>query len=257
MAGRHLDDRDGDATKFVTLGQFIMVPSREPRAGHVAVLGNFAIPGEGSLREQYASFDVGNTHFVMIDDQQIAHAHDRRGGRPAHLASSSPTSPPRTPIGRSTRSSWRSATAGCFRPPNHAADADVLQTRASLTPLYTKYNVTLAMNGHDHEYERTHPITAGNPSDRPPSCNRACLRAPRSSSTPGAGADPYEVGTYPSDYRDGSPAPLGSLSTKGYIGCYVLLTLSGTTLKLTAYGMKAGGGGVAGDDVIDTLTFGQ
>ena len=50
---------------------------------------------------------------------------------------------------------------------------------------------------------------------------------------------------------------LGSLSTQGFIGCYVLLTLEGQTLTLNAYGMTASGGSVAGDTVIDTVVFGQ
>ena len=45
-------------------------------------------------------------------------------------------------------------------------------------------------------------------------------------------------------------------STAGYIGCYVLLTLSGQTLTLNAYGMKASGTSVADDTVIDTVVFG-
>jgi hypothetical protein len=218
--------------------------------------GNFPIPGEGSYAKQFDSFDVGNTHFIMIDDQQLALA---------------PTGAAAAAILAFVDSDLAAANAdrakhpfivaishrGMFSTSEHAADADVLQTRASLMPLYTKYKVTLAMNGHDHEYERTLPITAGTPPIGAPVVQPSVSAGTTFVINAGAGADPYDVGTYPSNYRDGSPVSLGSLSTKGYIGCYVLLTLSGTTLKLTAYGMKAGGGGVAGDDVIDTLTFGQ
>jgi hypothetical protein len=140
---------------------------------------------------------------------------------------------------------------------NHAADGDVIQTRSSIAPLYDKYHVDLALNGHDHEYERTFPLNAGTPATAAPVVKSSTSQGTTYVINAGAGADPYQVGTYPSNYRDGNPTPLGSLSTKGYVGCYVLLTLSGTTLTLTAYGMKAGGGGVAGDDVIDTLTLGQ
>ena len=41
------------------------------------------------------------------------------------------------------------------------------------------------------------------------------------------------------------------------MGCYVLPTLQGATLTLKAYGMKPGAGGVAGDDIIDSVVFGQ
>ena len=73
----------------------------------------------------------------------------------------------------------------------------------------------------------------------------------------GAGADPYAVGTYASTYRHGDPVGLGSQGGNKYIGCYVLLTLQGTQLVMTAYGMKASSTTVAGDDVLETLTLGQ
>jgi hypothetical protein len=144
-----------------------------------------------------------------------------------------------------------------FSTSEHATDPDVLQVRSSLGPLYDKYHVDLAMNGHDHEYERTYPLNIGTPATGAPIVQSSTAKGTTYVINAGAGAEPYDVGTYPSNYRDGNPTSLGSLSTKGYVGCYALLTLSGTTLKLTAYGMKAGSGGVAGDDVIDTLTLGQ
>jgi hypothetical protein len=73
----------------------------------------------------------------------------------------------------------------------------------------------------------------------------------------GAGADPYAVGTVAATFRAGDPVGLGSQGPKGYLGCYTLLTLEGTKLTMTAYGLKASGGSVAGDDVIDTLVLGQ
>ena len=48
---------------------------------------------------------------------------------------------------------------GMFSTSLHATDPDVLATRASLAPLYDKYKVDLVVNGHDHEYERTYPIS--------------------------------------------------------------------------------------------------
>ena len=245
------------ATDFVTLGQFIMVPIAGNHEQDTSqFFANFPIPGGGDYAKEYDSFDVGNTHFIMIDDQQIAEA---------------PTSPDAAAIlawvdadldaANKDRTAHPFIVAishrGMYSTSNHATDGDVIQTRASIAPLYDKYHVNLALNGHDHEYERSYPLNVGSPPTAAPVVKSSITEGTTYVINAGAGADPYQVGTYPSDYRDGNPTPLGSFSTKGYIGCYVLLTLGGTTLTLTAYGMKAGGGGVAGDDVIDTLTFGQ
>ncbi len=246
-----------DATKFLTLGQFIMVPIAGNHEQDTSqFFANFPIPGGGDYAKQFASFDVGNTHFILIDDQQIAEA---------------PSSPDAAAILSWVDSDLAAANKdrtahpfivaishrGMFSTSNHAVDSDVIQTRASLAPLFDKYHVDLSMNGHDHEYERTFPLNAGTPPTAAPVVKSSTSQGTTYVINAGAGAEPYAVGTYPSNYRDGAPTPIGSLSTKGYVGCYVLLTLQGTTMTLTGYGMKAGGGGVAGDDVIDTLKFGQ
>ncbi len=65
----------------------------------------------------------------------------------------------------------------------------------------------------------------------------------------GAGADAYGAGTA-TPWRTKS-ATFGTGTP--YIGVYSLLTLSGSTLTLSAYGLKASSTTVKGDDVVDTL----
>ena len=46
-----------------------------------------------------------------------------------------------------------------FSSSNHGDDSDVLLGRAYFVPIWDKYHVDLALGGHDHNYERTKPIT--------------------------------------------------------------------------------------------------
>ncbi len=244
---------DAGAPNFITLGQYMLVPIAGNHENESSQFyANFAIPGTGQYAETFASFDVGNTHFVMIDDEEIGTAPTSAAAK-AQLAwidsDLAAANADRTKHPFIVTVSHR----GMFSTSEHASDLDVLQVRSSLAPLFDKYHVTLVLNGHDHEYERSLPVNDSN----------GTVSIVDGGTTyvinAGAGAEPYPVASYTPtpDYRAGTPTPLGSLSTKGYIGCYALLTLQGTTLELTAYGMKASGGSVAGDDVIDTVTFGQ
>jgi hypothetical protein len=250
-------DPSDAGTGFVTLGQFMTVPVAGNHENDSSqYFANFSIPGAGSYAKQYTSFDVGNTHFVMVDDQPIAEF---------------PTAAPAAALLAWLEADLKAADAdranhpfivevshrGLFSTSNHAADFDVIQARTTMAPLFSKYNVNLVMNGHDHEYERSKPLTAGSPPSGPPVVQTSVSQGTTYVINAGAGADPYAVGTASSNYRQGDPTPLGSLSPKGYIGCYVLLTLAGQTMTLTAYGMKASGTSYTDDDVIDTVVFGQ
>jgi acid phosphatase type 7 len=247
-------DGDGGGTSFISLGQFIIVPvNGNHEAESSQFYANFAIPGTGPYANTYSSFDVGNTHFVMIDDQEIA----EDVGSPESVAQLAWINSDLS-VANADRANHPFIVAishrGMFSTSYHAADNDVIQARASLAVLYDQYHVDLAMNGHDHEYERSKPLNAGNPATGTPAVvdggTTYVINA-------GAGADPYAVASFAATYRQGNATALGSLSMEGIIGCYVLLTLEGTKLTLTAYGMTASGGSVAGDKVIDTFVLGQ
>jgi hypothetical protein len=244
-------DSDAGGTGFLTLGQFIMVPINGNHENEASQFyANVANPGSGAYANTYSSFDVGNTHFVMIDDQEISEdpSGTETAAQLAWIESDlSAANADRTNHPFIVAVSHR----GMFSTSYHATDPDVLQARASLAPLFDKYHVTLSMNGHDHEYERSQELNANTttPSGTPTIVDGGTTYVINA----GAGADPYPVGTSSATYRQGNATSL--VAPSPYIGCYVLLTLQGSTLTLNAYGMKASGGSIAGDTLIDTVTF--
>jgi hypothetical protein len=245
-----------DATKFLTLGQFIMVPiSGNHENDSMDFFANFPIPGQGAEAQQYASFDIGNTHFVLIDDNPTANNEATAPAIVSWLESD-------LALADADRAKHPFIVTvshrGMFSTSEHAADSDVLLTRQTFAPIFDKYHVDLVLNGHDHEYERTYPLNAGNPASGAPVIKSSTSQGTTYVINAGAGADPYAVGSSNAAYRATSTG-FGALGVpaNNYLGCYALLTLSGTTLTLTAHGMIAGNGGVADDPVIDTITFGQ
>jgi hypothetical protein len=239
-------------TKFLTLGQQLIVPiagNHENEA--VRFYANFAIPGDGQYAKTYASFNVGSAHVVLIDDQPIS--------TQTQAGSSPEATEQLTWLDKDLAAANADRTAhpfiiavshrGLYSTSLHSTDSDVLLGRSQLAPLYDKYHVDIAFNGHDHEYERSKPLNVGNP----PSGNPVVQMSPTQGTTyiicAGAGADPYAVGTTASPYRQTSTA-FGSGTS--YIGLYGIVTLNGNQLSFAAYGLKGAGGA---DDMIDTLTL--
>jgi hypothetical protein len=137
----------------------------------------------------------------------------------------------------------------------HAGDSDVLTTRGVLAPIYDQYKVDLDINGHDHEYERSKPLHAGNPPNGAPVVGSGTTYIINA----GAGADPYAINSSPQSYSSGvQQAFCGggtACNTSPYIGLYAFLTATKTTLTLTSYGLKASSTSIADDTVIDTVTL--
>jgi hypothetical protein len=235
-----------DSTKFLTLGQQLMLPiAGNHESESTQFYGNWAIPGGAQYAETYASIDVGNTHFVMIDDQFALLQTDFTQA-PASVelawldADLNRANQNRAKVPFIVALSHR----GLFSTSNHSTDPDVLAARGALTPIYDKYAVDLVFNGHDHEYERSQPLKAGSPPTGDPIVGSGTTYV----ICAGAGADPYDIGKIQKAYSLKQTAFGG---TTPYIGTYALLTLDGTTLTVNAYGLKASGA----DDVIDTLTL--
>jgi hypothetical protein len=236
--------------KFITLGQQLMVPIAGNHEGESSQFyGNWVIPGDGNYAGTYSSFDVGNTHFVMIDDQFST------------LQSDYTQDPAKTQLawldGDLNRANANRAKVpfiavlshrGLFSTSNHSTDGDVLAARGQLAPIFDKYAVDVVFNGHDHEYERSAPLKAGNPPSGDPVVGTGTVYI----ICAGAGADPYAIGKITKPYSVKQQA-FGSACSSAcpYIGAYALLTLSGNTLTINAYGLKASGT----DDVIDTVTL--
>lgn len=240
------------AGKFLALGQMLILPINGNHENDTATsFANWALPGTAgdTYAETYASFDAGNTHFTMIDDQQIADS----------LAAGTASAEAKAQL------AWIDADLAAanadrakhpfivvighrcmFSTSTHGSDPDVLATRGALVPLFDKYAVDLVVNGHDHDYERSLPLKAGTPPSGAPVVGQGTTYVVSA----GAGADAYAPGT-PAAFTAKSAGYGGAT---GYIGAYSLLKLSGNTLTITAYGLKASSTTVAGDDVIDTFT---
>ena len=244
-----------DAKRFLTLGEVMMIPIAGNHENDAAQFyANFALPGDGAFAEQYASFNVGNAHVALIDDEPIASAPS--GAAAAAILAWADADLKAANADRAAHPfivviSHR----GLFSTSNHADDSDVHQARGSLVPLFDKYKVDLVFNGHDHEYERSKPVRAGSPASGPPVVGATVADGTVYIINAGAGADPYKVGTYASDYRSGNPTQFGTGTP--FVGCYATLTLEGAKMTVNAYGLKVAGGGVAGDMLLDTYVFGQ
>jgi hypothetical protein len=249
----------GPGGNFLTLGQQLMVPiAGNHEAESPDFYANFSIPGaSGDLAETYASFNVGTAHIVMFDDSPLAGA-------------SSPSSLPPEATAQLTwlksdlAAADKDRTAhpfiivvshrGIFSTSNHSADPDVLLVRAVLAPIFDTYNVDLALNGHDHEYERSFPLNA-NASD--PSSNSPVIQTDATKGTTyvinaGAGAEPYDIDQESEPYRKVSWGFGPSATPPGYVGCYGIIELEGKTLTMTEYGIKGAG---STDTKVDSFTL--
>jgi len=206
--------------------------------------GAFALPGTGDYAETYASFDAGNTHFVVLDDQPLA-----------LLAGSDHAKTILTWLeGDLTRADANRAKVpfvlvvhhrGLYTTSQHATDADVLDLRATLAPMYDAHHVDVVVNGHDHAYERSKPLHAGADARGAPSSVLAGQGTVYVVNA-GAGASAYSVSS--ADFIEKSATFGGST---GFDGVYGVLTLDGHDLTLTTYGLSASGT----DPVIDTVAL--
>jgi len=234
-----------DPNRFVTLGQQMMVMLPGNHENDAArFFGAFSLPGTGAYAETYASFDAGNTHFVVLDDQPLALLGDGDQAKTilAWLE------------GDLTRADANRAKVpfvlvvhhrGLYTTSSHADDSDVLDLRSTLAPMYDAHHVDVVVNGHDHAYERTKALRAGSDPRGAPSMVAAGEGTVYVVNA-GAGAEPYGVGA--ADFIEKSATFGGST---GFDGVYGVLTLDARKLTLTTYGLTASGT----DPVLDTVAL--
>jgi acid phosphatase type 7 len=229
--------------KLLTLGQQLMVviPGNHENDS-VQFFGNFSLPGDGPNAETYGSFDVGGAHVAVLDDQalaagpdsdtskeQLAWLDDDLGKADANRAS--------VPFVLVMHH------RGEFSTSDHSDDADVVRVRDELVPVWDKHHVDLVLNGHDHNYERSKPVTG-------PASSPTVQTTPNAGTTyvvcAGSGASAYSPGAAPAAYREKN---VGFGGSTGYSGVYAVLTVDGRKLHFSAYGLKA----AAPDDEIDSF----
>jgi len=249
-----------NAGSFLTLGQQMIIPIDGNHENDTAEsFANWAIPGVAGdpYAETYASFEVGSVHFTMIDDLYISQVASGSSNKEATAQLAWIDSDLKAANADRTNHPFIVALShrGLFSTSNHAADSDVLNTRGQLAPLYDKYKVDLAVNGHDHEYERSKPLHAG----ATPSGTPVVGAGTQYMINAGAGADPYAINSSPQSYSSGVQVGFcgggTACGTSPYVGIYSIFTISATSVKATVYGLKLSATTYTDDTVIDTLTL--
>jgi len=107
-------------------------------------------------QKRYYSYDWGNVHFIALDSNTpLRNAMNGAGAMLNWLENDL----------RNTRQFWRVA---YFHHPPYAGGPNERDTysamaRSRIVPILEKYGVPLVLNGHEHSYQRTHPLRAGQP----------------------------------------------------------------------------------------------
>lgn len=233
--------------KPLTLAQTLLLSAHGNHENHSSFyFGNLVLPQDqahhGKYAELFFSIDVGPTHIVVLDDAWIAN-------------------PSLDPDYKDELTTWLKADLDAavknranvpwiitvqhrseYSSSAHGKDADLLRVREHFVPIWDQYHVDLALRGHDHNYERSKPLTG------PPA-------------SPTVHQDPAEGTVYVVCAGTGAPAyspgvsPFTEVShgyqTGGAVGVYGILTVSKAELKLEAHELRPDGT----DPVFDTLTI--
>ena len=116
-----------------------------------AYLDALVLPDNGG-NERYYSFDYGPVHFVALDTELAFQDSTRRAAQVEWLDDDL----------AATTQPWK--VVFFHRPPysssRHGSDTLVRQV---FGPVFERHNVQLVLTGHDHVYERTKPLPAGDP----------------------------------------------------------------------------------------------
>ena len=166
--------------------------------GYDGFLARFALPGGGAPGGARLVVRYGNVAFVALDANDASHEIPRNRG---YLGAA--------------QDRWLDATLGALRRDPavdfvvvgfhhcafstnaaHGSDAGV---RDRWAPLFDRHAVDLVVNGHNHSYERTHPVRAGRPTRTAP---RGAVVDPARDGTTyvlagGGGATAYRSQTWP------------------------------------------------------------
>ena len=209
----------------ILAGVPIMMSNGNHDALAVNYLMQFAMPqelsaGETGAGEEWYSFDYANAHVVVLNDTTATSAAitAQRDFLEADLAGVDRAKTP-----------WVFAMhhRALYSCSNHGSDVDL---RSVWQPIYDQFQVDLVLNGHDHDYERSHPIRGFQPGS-----SDGALAA--------SGADDAPVNSSGTVYvvAGGAGAPLyGSAACyhtqlSESVRNYVLLEIADHTLTYRAY----------------------
>ena len=195
---------------------------------------NLVLPQDLTAYPQYAelffSVDVGPVHVVVLDDYFIGPV-----PQPDYMSALGDWLSQDLTAANANRAKVPWIVAMHHHPSysssTHGKDKDVIKVRQFVTPIWDKFHVDLAISGHDHDYERTKPLTG--PADNPmtftdPSKGTVYLTCA------GSGADGYGAGTssftaMSQDYKSGG------------LGLYGVITATQSSLQIDAHTLTAAG----------------
>ena len=236
--------KDADGTLLAT-GQLLTLSAHGNHDNHTSLFfGNLVLPQDLAKYPKYAelffSVDVGPVHVVVVDDAFIVSPSGDAEYQPALAGwleadlSAAQANRAKVPwiVTMHHHPEYSSST--------HGKDADVLRGRAFFGPIWDKHHVDLALAGHDHDYERSKPLTGPvdaptvKPSSKDGTTYLVCA---------GAGADAYASSTSSftatsRDYKSGSA-----------LGFYSLLKATKGKLTIESHELRADGS----DPVFDAI----
>lgn len=205
--------------------------------------GNVTLPQDPAYAlgaELFFSVDVGPVHVVVFDDFYLT-----TNQNPEFISSLTDWLEKDLTAAEANRASVPWIITVHHHPEYssslHGKDPGVIAVRTFTSPIWDKHHVDLSIAGHDHNYERSKPLTG-------PAANPTVQTDTKAGTTylvcAGSGADAYSAGMSPftdvsRDYKSGG------------IGLYSILTATKSKLTIEAHTMTA-----AGDDpVFDTYTL--
>lgn len=237
-------DEKGD---LLTLGSLLTLATHGNHENHTSLyFGNLILPQDVSAFPKYGelfySVDIGPVHLVVVDDLGVAYSDEDPGYA-------------------ETLKQWLRADLGAanqnranvpwivtmhhhseLSSSSHGKDADVLLIRSFFMPIWDEFHVDMNLAGHDHNYERSKPVTG--PADAP-KVQTTFDKGTVYVVCAGAGADAYGSGT--SDFTEISK----SYGSNGALGFYAFVKADKTSLSLEAHEVRAD----ETDPVVDSLTI--
>ncbi len=241
-------DSDGSLS---SLGQILTLATHGNHENHTSFFySNLVLPQDVTKFPKYGelfySVDIGPVHVVVVDDFWVTSPTGDPEYAPLlkawlekdlEAANANRANVPWI-IGSHHHSEFSSS--------KHGQDSAVLRGREFFVPIWDKYHVDLLTLGHDHNYERTKPISG----PLAPNTLEPVVQATPDKGTiymvcAGAGADSYGNGT--SAWTDVSRTYDG----KTVFGFYSFVKANKTTLTIESHELTAD----ASDPVIDTLTI--